>query len=48
MGCGCKKKKPRAVSSTDKEKRIKEAMRSYMDFKKGNPKQKPSSKKSGK
>ncbi len=47
MGCGCKKKKPRAVNSTDKEKRIKEAMRSYMDFKKGNAKQKTNPKKSG-
>ena len=26
MGCGCKKKKPRSANSTDKEKRIKEAI----------------------
>ena len=43
MGCGCKKKKPRSTNSTDKEKRIKEAMRSYMEFKKGNVKTKKKS-----
>ena len=45
MGCGCKKKKPKSITSSEKDKRIKEAMRNYMEFKKGNVKTK---KKSGK
>ena len=45
MGCGCKKKKPRGTDSKDKDKRIKEAMRSYMAFKNNKSKTK---KKSGK
>jgi hypothetical protein len=45
MGCGCKKKKPRSTDSAEKDKRIKEAMRSYMEFKKNKTKSK---RKSGK
>ena len=47
MGCGCKKKKPRSTDSKDKDKdkRIKEAMRSYMEFKNNKHKNK---RKSGK
>tara|TARA_R100001086_G_scaffold226285_1_gene144896 strand:- start:407 stop:553 length:147 start_codon:yes stop_codon:yes gene_type:complete len=48
MGCGCKKKKPKSIASSEKDRRIKEAMRNYMEFKKGNIKTKGSSKKSGK
>jgi hypothetical protein len=34
MGCGCKKKKPQGTDSKEKDKKIREAMRSYMEFKK--------------
>tara|TARA_B100000287_G_C20500404_1_gene728883 strand:+ start:452 stop:589 length:138 start_codon:yes stop_codon:yes gene_type:complete len=45
MGCGCKKKKPKSTDSKEKDKRIREAMRSYMEFK--NKKTTKSKRKSG-